>query len=139
MEPCDFPAIFAQDRRVFGADRSGLLASFRQRAPELAWVARCGSEVVGYCFGRDGYLYQHLGPIAAESASIARDLVQHCLSMQEGKRIAVDAPLRAVEWIDWLNLGGFQIERRFLRMGRGENHSPGAPDWQFAIAGPEFG
>jgi predicted N-acetyltransferase YhbS len=139
MEPDDFREVFACDQNIFGADRTALLASFRQRAPELAWVARRGAELVGYCFGRPGYLYQQLGPIVAENATFARDLVSHCLSMQDGKRIVVDAPLTAVEWIKWLESSGFEIERRFLRMRRGGNHSPGVPDRQFAIAGPEFG
>jgi hypothetical protein len=39
----------------------------------------------------------------------------------------------------WLESTGFRIERRFLRMRRGENVSPGIPERQFAIAGPEFG
>lgn len=139
MGPHDLTEIFACDRRIFGADRGALLASFHQRKPGLAWVARRGAEVVGYSFGRPGYLYQHLGPIVAESVGIARDLVEHCVSMQNGNRIAVDAPLAGVEWVEWLESRGFVIERRFLRMRRGENHSPGAPDRQFAIAGPEFG
>jgi predicted N-acetyltransferase YhbS len=139
IEPRDLAEIFAWDRRIFGADRSALLASFRQRAPQMAWVARGGAKVVGYCFGRSGYLYPHLGPVVAESLDIAQDLLRHCLSMQDGRRIAVDAPLAAVEWIKWLESSGFNVERRFLRMRRGENHFPGIPEQQFAIAGPEFG
>jgi predicted N-acetyltransferase YhbS len=139
MQPRDFANVFALDRRVFGADRSALLASFHRRAPELAFVARDGAGVLGYCFGRTGYLYQQLGPIVVENAGIARGLASRCLSTQEGKRIAIDAPASAVEWTRWLESTGFRIERRFLRMRRGENLSPGLPDWQFAIAGPEFG
>jgi predicted N-acetyltransferase YhbS len=139
MEPRDFADVFALDRRVFGADRSGLLASFHRRAPGLAFVARHGADVLGYCFGRPGYLYRQLGPIVAESAGVARSLAGRCLSGQEGKGIAIDVPALAVEWTRWLESSGFRIERRFLRMQRGENLSPGIPDRQFAIAGPEFG
>jgi predicted N-acetyltransferase YhbS len=139
METRDLAQIFVRDREVFGADRSRLLDSFRRRAPEFAWVAQNGAEVVGYCFGRPGYLYRQLGPIVAESAAIARDLVMRCLSIEAGNRLVVDAPLAAVEWMEWLQSSGFEIERRFLRMRRGENYSPGLPDRQFAIAGPEFG
>jgi hypothetical protein len=139
MTPDDFADVFATDRGVFGADRSALLASFQRRAPDLAFVARKGADVVGYCFGRPGYLYQQLGPIVAESEGIARSLAARCLSGQEGRRIAVDVPASAMEWTRWLESAGFSIERRFLRMRRGDNLSPGIPDLQFAIAGPEFG
>jgi len=139
MGPSDFADVFASDRRIFGADRSALLASFYRRAPELAFVAQNGGDVLGYCFGRPGYLYQQLGPIVAESAGIAESLAECCLSRQEGKRIAIDAPEFAAEWMRWLESNGFRIERRFLRMRRGENASPGIPGRQFAIAGPEFG
>ena len=139
MTSADFADVFAMDRRVFGADRSALLASFHRRAPALAFVARKGADVVGYCFGRPGYLYQQLGPIVAESEGVARSLAARCLSIQEGRRIAIDAPASAMEWTRWLESAGFRIERRFLRMRRGENAFPGIPDLQFAIAGPEFG
>jgi GNAT superfamily N-acetyltransferase len=133
MEPSDLPEIFARDRVIFGADRSALLASFYRRAPELAWVA-----THGYCFGRPGYLYNHLGPIAAEDAEIARDLVSHCLSAQHGKRFAIDVPKHSPEWIRSLESAGFEIERPFLRMCRGDNPGHGLPDRQFGIGGPEF-
>ena len=139
MMPPDFADVFAMDRRVFGADRSALLASFHRRAPELSFVARKGADVVGYCFGRPGYLYQQLGPIVAESGGTARSIAARCLSRQAGTRIAIDAPAPAMEWTRWLESTGFRIERQFLRMRRGENLSPGIPDLQFAIAGPEFG
>jgi len=139
MRASDFADVFAWDGRIFGANRSALLASFHRRAPELAFVARNGGDVLGYCFGRPGYLYQQLGPIVAESAGVAESLAGCCLSRQQGKRIAIDAPDFAVEWMRWLEFTGFRIERRFLRMRRGENVSPGIPERQFAIAGPEFG
>lgn len=139
MNPGDFADVFASDRRIFGADRSALLASFHRRAPHLAFVTRHGADVLGYCFGRPGYLYHQLGPIVAESVGVARSLAARCLSGQEGKRIAVDVPGSAADWMHWLESVGFRVERRFLRMRRGENLSPGLPDRQFAIAGPEFG
>ena len=137
--PEDLEEVFACDRRIFGADRTRLLASFYRRAPELAWQARDGYGVLAYSFGRPGYLYQQLGPIVAESAAIMRDLVAQCLAGQEGRRIAVDVPRLAPGCIGWLQSMGFQVERTFLRMRRGENRSPGVCDWQFGIAGPEFG
>jgi GNAT superfamily N-acetyltransferase len=145
IAPSDLAEISAWDQEVFGADRSRLLASFHKRAPELAWAAweeACGgtaTSLLGYCFGRPGYRYGQLGPIVAESQSVARELVSHCLAGQDGQTLVVDAPRLVPEWTEWLESAGFEMERPFLRMQRGENRNPGIPERQFGIAGPEFG
>jgi len=137
MESEDFDEVLTRDREIFGADRSALLLSFHGRAPELAWTAWDGALLTGYCFGRPGYRYHQLGPIVAESSDAARALVAGCLATQDGRSIAVDVPRRP-EWVEWLVSAGFEIERPFLRMRRGENRDIGLPGRQFAIAGPDF-
>jgi GNAT superfamily N-acetyltransferase len=147
MTPGDLAEVFARDREVFGADRSALLASFYARAPELAWTARnvagdrpAGpTSLPGYCFGRPGYRCGQIGPIVAETPSVASDLLSHCLAAQDGRALVVDAPRLSPEWTQWLESMGFEMERPFLRMGRGDNRHPGLPNLQLAIAGPEFG
>ena len=139
MESEDFPDVFTLDREVFGADRTALLRSFYERNPRFAWVTRDGASLAGYCFGRSGYLYNQLGPLVATTGEAARELVAHCLAGQEGCSFALDTPLAQAEWLSWLQSIGFVVERPFLRMRRGENHHPGVPDFQFGIAGPEFG
>jgi GNAT superfamily N-acetyltransferase len=136
MGAADLEEVFARDREVFAADRSVLLASFRQRAPEFAWVARRGGTLAGYCFGRPGYRYRQIGPVVAENEAAARDLVGACLMGLDSGPVAMDVPTR---WLHWLRSVGFTIERPFLRMRRGERPCPGLPANQFAIAGPEFG
>jgi GNAT superfamily N-acetyltransferase len=135
----DFAEVFTRDCQVFGADRSVLLASFYRRAPDLAWTVHRGETLLGYCFGRPGYLYRQLGPVVAESAAAARDLVFRCLAGQPGEDLALDVPRSARGWIAWLESVGFIIERPFLRMCRGQTRCPGLAGRQFAIAGPEFG
>ena len=137
METSDFPEVFERDLKVFGADRSWLLASFYRRAPEFAWVSREGRTVTGYCFGRPGYLYNHLGPILGDQA-VARELVAHCLSGHEGSTFAIDIAHTAPGRIPWLETAGFEFERTFLRMCRGVRANPTHLE-EFAIAGPEFG
>jgi GNAT superfamily N-acetyltransferase len=139
MDTADLAEVFAQDRKVFGADRSVVLTSCFNRAPDLAWTAYRGTQLVGYCFGRPGYLFRQLGPLVAEDAAVARDLVTGCLAGHAGEKVAIDVPLHLSEWIAWLESTGFITERPFLRMCRGETQCPGIPALQFAIAGPEFG
>jgi GNAT superfamily N-acetyltransferase len=135
----DLEEVLARDREVFGADRSRVLASFYRRAPDLAWVARRGERLIGYCFGRPGYRYRQIGPMIAEGEETARDLLGRCLACQPGSEIAIDVPRSADGWLRWLGSAGFTIERPFLRMRRGDRPFPGRFDRQFAIAGPEFG
>jgi GNAT superfamily N-acetyltransferase len=135
----DLAEVFTRDREVFGADRSVLLASFYHRAPDLAWTMHRGGTLLGYCFGRPGYLYRQLGPVVAEDADVARDIVSRCLAGQPGEELAVDVPRSARRWIAWLESVGFLVERPFLRMGRGRKQCPELAAQQFAIAGPEFG
>ncbi len=140
MNVGDLATAVIRDREVFGADRSRLLASFYNRARDLAWTIQRGDALLGYCFGRPGYLYRQLGPVVAEDANLARDLVVGCLSGQaSGTAVAVDVPRLTSQWTTWLESVGFAIERPFLRMRRGENESPGHPERQFAISVPEFG
>ena len=139
MRTADLAAVFARDRQVSGADRSALLASFYRRAPEMAWIASRGNALRGYCFGRPGYLYPQLGPVVAEDTANARELVEASAGAQTGKMLAMDVPRLEPDWIAWLESAGFQRERCFLRMYRGEAPCAGKAAQQLAIAGPEFG
>jgi len=51
----------------------------------------------------------------------------------------LDAPSDAPEWFAWLQASGFQVQRPFIRMRRGQKGIIGRPEEQFAIVGPEFG
>jgi len=139
MRSGDLIEVLARDRQVFGADRSSLLASFYRRAADMAWTAHRGGTLRGYCFGRPGHLYRQIGPVVAEDAVAARDLVARCLAGQPGTELAVDVPRFSPEWTGWLESVGFTVERLFLRMRRGHWPYPGLAAHQYAIAGPEFG
>jgi GNAT superfamily N-acetyltransferase len=143
MKAADLPAVFRTDREVFGADRSRLLASLFERAPECAWIV----DGRGYCFGRPGYLYHQLGPVVATDRDAARALVSHCLARPGGRTFAIDVPRSNAilpgcnpdeDWLAWLKSAGCVEERSFTRMFlRGHRH-PGIPSRQYAICGPEF-
>src|SRR5262249_31925615 len=75
----DFADVLALARRIFGADRGALLASFANRAPQLARTLGQGGVLQAYCFGRPGYSYPQIGPVVARDLPSARELVAHCL------------------------------------------------------------
>jgi hypothetical protein len=108
-------------------------------APEYAWVAMENNELKGYCFGRHGHNFEHLGPVVATDFATAQQLVAACLRKQAGKPFILDASHQHAEWLLWLEALGFKEQRPFMRMYRGNNRSPGLPENQFAILGPEFG
>ena len=134
----DLVGVLSRDREIFGADRSHLLASFLERAPECAWIVNADGELRGYTLGRPGRLYYQLGPVVADDPEIARSLVAHSLSHLDGKRFALDAPRLDGAWIAWLKSVGFAEDRPFIRMFRQGDTPRGLPDRQYAIAGPEF-
>jgi GNAT superfamily N-acetyltransferase len=138
MHKDDLSAVFKRDLEVFGADRQRLLESLYLHAPEYAWVAGQRS-IESYCFGRHGFRYEQMGPVVAANERIAGDLVLQCLMNHTGRRFTIDAPQASPSWLERLASIGFEEERPFVRMRRGDNHYPGKPECSFGILGPEFG
>lgn len=139
MKPEDFAAVCQLDRAVFGADRCVMLEWMLVGAPAYAWmIEECG-QITGYTFGRRGHNFEHLGPVISNDQRVAQQLVSACLQNQIGKRFIIDATHHSKEWRTWLESIGFQAQRPFMRMHRGENTYPGLPEKQFGILGPEFG
>ena len=129
MRESDLAAVCRWDREVFGADRSRLLASLFDRAPECAWVVDDARTCKGYTFGRPGYLYGQLGPVVAADAGTARELVTRCLSRLGGRAFAIDAPLldrgvARVSEIDWVR-GRAQV-RAYVSSGTSSPGNSGA-------------
>jgi GNAT superfamily N-acetyltransferase len=127
MTTDDLPAIFARDREVFGADRSGLLADLYRRAPEYAWIGRDA-----YCFGRPGHIHPQIGPVVASDFETAEDLVDHVVHIHGGREFFIDPTQMKGGLI-------YPVVRPFLRMCLGGVRQFGDLHRQYAITGPEFG
>jgi ribosomal protein S18 acetylase RimI-like enzyme len=134
----DFPSLLKLDREVFGADRKTVLEWIWKRAPQLAYVTEINNHISGYCFGRNGYNYTHIGPVIAENREDAKQVVSAVLANCAGRPVIIDANHDS-DWLQWLSSIGFAEQRQFIRMYRGVNSWPGIPGKQFAILGPEFG
>jgi len=135
----DIPSLLPTDRVVFGADRKPVLEDILQRSPDLAYVAVAEGGMKGYCFGRTGHNFNHIGPVIADDFETAKRVVSAALRRCNGRPVVIDALLHTPEWIAWLSSLGFVEQRPLIRMYRGSNASPGVPKKQFAILGPEFG
>lgn len=139
MSLIDFRQIRQIDDMVFGGDRLPVLEWMWRQAPQYAFVTRYGKGITGYCFGRPGRRFAHIGPVISQDPAKGIALVTAALQNCEGQPAIVDVLSDDAEWTAWLMLHGFVVQRRFIRMRRGANKWPGAPKNQFAILGPEFG
>lgn len=135
----DLPKIINFDREIFGADRQPILEWMWEGAPRYAFIAEEKNEVQGYCLGRNGHNFIHIGPIIAKNLEIAKDLVSAALNNCMGHSVILDILHFEPAWREWLISVGFAEQRPLIRMYRGSNRFPGVPERQYAILGPEFG
>lgn len=135
----DIARVLELDRIVFGADRANVLKSVRNRAPQLSFLCEGAEGIAGYCLGRFGERFAHIGPVVANDLSAAQRVCSAALHQASGKPVIIDALSASREWTAWLNDIGFHGQRPLIRMYRGVNASPGVVEKQFAILGPEYG
>jgi GNAT superfamily N-acetyltransferase len=133
------PGIFTLDSEVFGADRSALLRSLHERAPDLTVTVARGAQLEGYAFGRRGRFADHLGPWMAGDPETAGRLLGEFLRRSSREAILVDAMKSNRVAGEILLQDGFAVARPLTRMYRGPNAFPGKPHLLGAIVGPEFG
>src|SRR5258708_38092295 len=135
----DWARVLEMDRRVFGADRDELLTDLFSRAPQLSRVIFEKNKLTGYCFGRIGHNFTHIGPVIAETSGVAIQLISNVLQANEAVPFIVDVRDMEDELLTWLTTRGFVEQRGLTRMYRGSNKYAGIPEKQLAILGPEFG
>jgi GNAT superfamily N-acetyltransferase len=138
LDQSDLPQLLALDREIFGAARNAVIEWIWEGAPQYAFVVEERNQIRGYCFGRRGHLFTHLGPVIAMDYKCAVQLASAALRHCSGP-VIIDAPPHTSAWIKWLSSIGFVEQRQLIRMYRGSDAGLGVPEKQFAILGPEFG
>lgn len=143
------PAILDYDRPVFGADRAGILRYLLHNTPSLAFFYSDDREIQGYCLGRTGQNYVHIGPLVADRLEIAGDLLLSALLVCAHQPVILDNSSQHPGWDQLLHNLGFMEQRPFIRMYLGDKRLgvkrlgefvlPEHHARQFAIAGPEIG
>ena len=137
--PALLESICEFDRQVFGADRSGLLMSLHEEAPELTVGILKDGTLAGYALGRRGSFADHLGPWMAFDPDTARQLLESFLAGSSRETQIADCLNAHAATGDLLKSFGFSYSRPLIRMFRGSNDYPGRPELLCAILGPEFG
>ena len=139
ISPSLLEDIFETDREIFGANRSFLLKSVHQEAPDFTAAITAGGRLQGYTFGRRGSFADQLGPWMANDASTARKLLERFLARSIRDVLIVDHLKSSNVAGDLLRSIGFNFTRPLTRMFRGANAYPGSIERLCAILGPEFG
>ena len=139
LSPSLLESIFETDRDVFGADRSFLLRSLHEDAPDFTAGIWNGGTLDGYAFARRGSFADHLGPWIAKDAMAARQLLEAFLARSSRETLVVDCLKSNTATGALLKAAGFTYSRLLTRMYRGSNDYPGKPELACSIMGPEFG
>lgn len=134
-----FKKILEVDPLVFGADRKMVLSFLLDNAPQYAHYLEKDGAISGYCFGRSGCDFEHIGPIIAQNQAEARDLLLSALLTCQSVPVILDVFEENSQWLEELESLEFKIQRPFIRMYLGELKNAGQIGLQYAIAGPELG
>jgi hypothetical protein len=139
----DLGAIARLDAQATGLDRRTMLTWLYDGAPQFAWVHEGPHGVGGAMLGRPGHTADHFGPILAPSADVALALLETALARHPHRCVLLDLaderPHERSGWQAGVEALGFEAQRPFTRMYRGDWHPLGDASHLFAIIGPEFG
>jgi GNAT superfamily N-acetyltransferase len=149
LTEADLAIVVEQDRETFGGTRGAVLDWAFRGAPQYAYGVR-GDDGLNYCFGRQGRLFDQIGPVAASDDQAGHALVSAALVAAGGRRVVVDAfdastssaPRNA--FVTALRADGFVVQRPLTRMCRPAESGACGPDInrrtvrEVAILGPEF-
>jgi GNAT superfamily N-acetyltransferase len=132
-------SICSADRELFGADRSLLLKSLQEEAPDLTTAIWDAGALDGYAFARRGFFADHFGPAMARDGGTTSKQLEEFLARSCRETLIADClqSNRVVGGL--LKSYGFAYSRPLTRMYRGPNQYAGQPELICAIAGPEFG
>lgn len=139
LHASDWADIAALDAPAFGASRIELLRALAQRWPGATRVVEQGSRLRGVLFGRDGREAHHIGPLLADDAAVASDLIADALRAAPGATYIDLLDERKAALLPWLQQQGFVLQRPFTRMLHGASIAPGDTRRLWAVAGPELG
>jgi len=117
------PEFFADmiefDRRVTGTNRAKMLSLLFAEFPENARIMAHHDKIDGFITMRPGANAVQIGPCIA-SMNAGPALLSDALNRCAGKAVFVDIPTGNVQAVKIAESSGLKIQRRFMRMCRGE-------------------
>ena len=146
LTPADLPLLATHDAPVFGGNRRAVLDWAFDGAPRYAHVVERDAEPIHYCLGREGRMFDQIGPVVAGEDAIAQALVSAALAAAGDRGLQLDVFDARDTFAAWLRACGFRIQRPLYRMRRPGSGKVSSIDertrsalGEFAILGPEFG
>jgi hypothetical protein len=145
LTAADLMVVSDEDHDVFGGSRKTILEWALRSAPHYGLVARGDAGLAHYCLGREGRLFDQIGPVVAGDDGIAAALVNAALASARGRPVVVDAFDSHHVFATSLRTLGFQAQRPLYRMCRRAGCAAASAGMgkrpalvEFAILGPEF-
>ena len=135
----DARSIDRLDTAAFGVSRQRLVTTLARKSPHALVLQSAPGPITGYGLGRGGTRAFYLGPVVARSADAGLRLVEALLARTGGEPVFWDIPDPNTPAAAWAARHGFSRQRSLTRMYLGANTTPGNPQHQFALAGPEKG
>ena len=140
------PLLAPHDAAVFGGNRRPVLEWVLEGAPDYGRIVESDSGPPHYCLGREGRLFDQIGPVVAGDDAIAQALVSAALAGAGDRPVVLDVFDARVAFTAWLRGCGFRDQRPLYRMRRPASSTErssidgriGSPLAEFAILGPEF-
>ena len=127
------------DQEVTGTNRKCYIEDLinENGGPFYYKISKTG-KVAGYAFSRTGSTATQIGPAIALSSTDGSLLLDAIASQYHGVKTYVDIPVENRSATAWAKSNGFEEQRRFMRMFRGQRiHDQ--PKLIWAISGPEKG
>ncbi|PYJ86098.1 MAG: GNAT family N-acetyltransferase [Verrucomicrobia bacterium] len=135
----DARSIDPLDSEAFGVPRNKTARALAQQSRCALVLESQPGSLAAYGFIRSGSQALYLGPLAAGSAEAGVHLVEALVAQSAGQKIFWDIPDQNGAAVKCAKEHGFTAQRPLTRMYLGENSTPGDPQKQFALAGPELG
>jgi GNAT superfamily N-acetyltransferase len=147
LTDADLAIVVEQDRETFGGTRGAVLDWAFRGATQYAYVIRSNDTdrgPINYCLGRQGRLFDQIGPVVAGADDVALALMSAALGAAGDRRVAVDAFDSRRAFAAALQAHGFVVQRPLVRMCRPTDSRACTTAigrriiCEFAILGPEF-
>jgi ribosomal protein S18 acetylase RimI-like enzyme len=130
------------DAGYFGANRIRVLNGLYQDNPQLCFVSRNDSEIVGYAMCYEAESGHRIGPWVCnpENLQVARELLTKCIeTIGRNEKLYIGVPAVNERSVEILRDLGFEQCSKSIRMYLGKKLEIERVDGLFAIGGPEKG